>query len=57
MPEYSHDSMYSSRMDWGRRGVITGSLDLKDGGSVRSRRDMLIFVCVPKRTTPRTALE
>jgi len=48
----SKDSRYISRTDFGRRGVIRGSLDLNLGGLVRSRGDMVIFVCVLKRKTP-----
>jgi len=31
---------------------MRGSSDLKGGGSVRRRGEMLIFVCVLKRNTP-----
>jgi len=49
---YSKESRYSSRIDFGLRVMGGGGGDLKDGGAIRTRVQMLCLVCEPKNMIP-----
>jgi hypothetical protein len=49
----SRDWIYSSRRDNSLNVTAGGSRDLKGGGSVRIRGEILSLVCDPNRMTPK----